>query len=61
MNSLFALLILVLDIIAILDILKSSMTTDRKALWIVLVLILPVIGMALYFILVQKKLLSKAL
>jgi hypothetical protein len=60
MSGLFALLILVLDFIAIFDILKSSMGTDRKALWIVLVLVLPVIGMALYFILVQKKWLSRA-
>jgi len=61
MNGLFAIVILILDIIAILDILKSSMSTDKKALWIVLVLVLPVIGMALYFLLVQKKWLSKAL
>ncbi|GEM_PF-492212 len=48
-------LVLVLDISAIVDILKSSADTANKALWIVLILILPVIGMVLYFLIVKKK------
>jgi len=54
MSELLSLAILVLDIVAIVDILKSSMGTDRKALWIILVIILPVIGMVLYFVLNKK-------
>ncbi len=54
MGSLLGLLILVLDIIAIVDALKSSMDTGKKALWIILILLLPVIGMVLYFLLSKK-------
>ena len=55
MGGIIALVVLVLDIIAILDVLKSSMDTGKKALWIVLILVLPVIGMAIYFLIGQKK------
>ena len=55
MGGIVALVVLVLDVIAVLDVLKSSMDTTKKALWIVLVLVLPVIGMAIYFLIGQKK------
>jgi len=55
MSPLLGLAVLVLDIIAIVDCLKSSDSTGKKLLWILLVLILPVIGMILYFLLGKKK------
>ena len=55
MGGIVALVVLVLDVIAVLDVLKSSMDTTKKALWIVLILVLPVIGMAIYFLIGQKK------
>lgn len=54
MGGILGLLILVLDIVAIVDVLKSSMDTGKKALWILLILILPVVGMALYFLIGKK-------
>jgi hypothetical protein len=50
MYSLLGLVILVLDIIAIVSILKSGADTGTKLLWVILVILLPVIGMALYFL-----------
>ena len=50
MYSLLGLIILVLDIIAIVNILKSGADTGTKLLWVVLVILLPVIGMVLYFL-----------
>jgi len=55
MGALIGVVILVLDIVAIVDAVKSSMDTGKKALWIILVLILPVIGMVLYFLIGKKK------
>ena len=52
--GILGLLILVLDIIAIVDVLKSSMDTGKRALWIILILVLPVIGMVLYFLIGKK-------
>ena len=54
MGGALGLLILVLDIIAIVDVLKSSMDTGKKALWFILILILPVVGMVLYFLIGKK-------
>lgn len=47
----FGLLILIADIWAILNIVQSKAGTGRKALWIVLVLLLPVLGLILWFLL----------
>ena len=55
MGALIGLAVLVLDIIAIVDAVKSSMDTGKKALWIIVVLVLPVIGMVLYFLVGKKK------
>ncbi len=54
MIGIVALIVLVLDIIALVDILKSSADTGNKALWVILILILPVIGMVLYFLIGKK-------
>ena len=55
MGALLSLVVLVLDIIAIVDCVKSSMETGKKILWIVLILIIPVVGMVLYFLLGKKQ------
>ncbi len=55
MGGLIGLVVLVLDVIAILDVLKSVSDTTKKALWIVAILLLPVIGLVLYFLIGKKK------
>ena len=49
LSSILGLLILALDIWAILNIVQSSENTANKALWIVLVLLLPVLGLAIWY------------
>ena len=44
------LIVTVLDVIAIVSILKSSADSGTKLLWCVLVILLPVLGMILYFV-----------
>ena len=48
-NTIIGLLILIADIWAILNIVQSSETTGMKALWVVLVLVLPVVGLVLWY------------
>jgi len=55
MKGLLGLIVLVLDIVAIIDAVKSSMATSKKALWIILILIFPLVGVVLYFLLGKKK------
>jgi hypothetical protein len=49
MFRLLGVLVFVLDIIAIVSILKSSADTGSKILWMLLVILLPFLGMILYF------------
>lgn len=55
MNGLIGLVILILDIVAILDVFKSGFSGGKKVLWILVILLLPVIGMILYFLIGKKK------
>lgn len=49
--SLASVLILILDIWAIASILMGSSPVERKLLWIVVIVLLPLIGLILYFLL----------
>ena len=48
--SLVGAVILLLDIFAIVSVLLGSSEVMRKLLWIVLILLLPIVGMVLYFL-----------
>jgi hypothetical protein len=43
-------LVTVLDVIAIVSVLKSGADSGTKLLWIVVVVLLPLLGMILYFL-----------
>jgi hypothetical protein len=47
-------LILVLDIIVIVDIVKSNKDTEKKVLWIAIVFFLPVLGPILWYVVGKK-------
>jgi hypothetical protein len=50
-GGILGLLILIADVWAIVNIVQSGATTGKKVLWIVLVLVLPVLGLILWFLL----------
>jgi len=50
-NGLWGLLILIGDIWAIINILQSSATSGKKLLWVVVVVLLPLLGLILWFFL----------
>ena len=54
MQTLIGLVILILDVLAVLQVLKSSWDGGKKALWIVLIILLPVIGLILYYLIGKK-------
>jgi hypothetical protein len=49
------LIILVLDVYAIVQVFSSSASTGSKVLWTVLILLLPIVGVILWFLLGPKK------
>ena len=51
LSGIFGLLILIADVWAIVSIAQSGASTGNKVLWIVLVLLLPVLGLILWFLL----------
>ena len=50
-NGLWALLVLAADIWAIINILQSSASNEKKLLWIIVVVLLPLLGFILWFFL----------
>jgi Phospholipase_D-nuclease N-terminal len=49
-NSLWGILVLVADIWAIVNIFQSGASTERKVLWTVLVILLPVLGFIVWLV-----------
>ena len=54
MRELISFIILVIDIVVIVDIIKSSKDTEKKILWIIAVVFLPVLGPILYYVIGKK-------
>jgi phospholipase D-like protein len=48
--SFVSLVILVLDVIALVSLLKSGADAPTKILWVLLIVLLPLLGMVLYFL-----------
>lgn len=55
MGRLLSFLILVIDIIVIIDIVRSNKDTEKKVLWIIAVVFLPVLGPILYYFLGNRR------
>lgn len=49
-GGIFGLIILLLDIWAIVSVVRSDAATGKKVLWVLLILILPVLGLILWAI-----------
>ena len=50
-NGIWGLLVLIADVWAVLNIAQSSASNEKKALWIVLVVVLPLVGVILWYFL----------
>jgi hypothetical protein len=50
MSRLISLLVLILDIVVVMDILKSNKDTEKKILWIIVVVFLPLLGPIIYYL-----------
>lgn len=50
MGRLLGLIILIIDVLVVIDIIKSNKDTEKKILWVIAVVFLPILGPVLYFI-----------
>ncbi len=55
MEKLIYLVILIIDVIVIIEVVKSNKDTGKKVLWIIAVLFLPILGPLLYYFLGRGK------
>lgn len=55
MGRFISLLILIIDIVAIADIVKSHKDTEKKVLWIIAVVFLPLLGPILWYFLGKNR------
>ncbi len=55
MEAIFGIIILVLDIYAIIQIFGSSASTGSKILWTLLILLLPLVGLILWYFFGPKR------
>jgi len=55
MGRLISFMILVIDIVVIVDIVKSNKDTEKKILWIIAVVFLPLLGPVLYYFIGKNK------
>ena len=53
-KGIFGVLVLIADVYAILQIMQSGASTGKKTLWIVLVILLPLVGFVLWYLLGPK-------
>lgn len=54
-GGLLGLIILILDIYAIIKTIESNAGTGKKVLWVVVILLLPILGLILWFLLGPSK------
>lgn len=54
MSRLLYLIVLVIDVIIILDILRSNKDMEKKILWTIAVIFLPVLGPVLYYVMGRR-------
>ncbi len=54
MSRLIYLVVLVVDVIVILDILRSSKDMEKKVLWTIAVIFLPIFGPVLYYVMGRR-------
>jgi hypothetical protein len=54
MGALISIIILIIDVVVIFDIVRSNKDTEKKVLWIIAVIFLPVLGPILYYFIGKK-------
>ena len=54
MGRLISIIILIIDVVVILDIIRGNKDTEKKVLWIIAVVFLPILGPILYYLIGKK-------
>ena len=49
-SGLFGLIVLILDVFAIIKVMNSGATTGTKVIWTVIILLLPIVGLIVWYL-----------
>ncbi len=55
MNFILCLIVIILDIMALADVLQSKKDSTEKLVWVIVILLMPLIGMVLYYVIGKKQ------
>lgn len=55
MGRFISLIILIIDVVVILDIVNSDKDTEKKVLWTIAVIFLPILGPLLYYFIGRRR------
>lgn len=54
MGRLGTILIIVIDVLAVMDVLRSDRETERKVIWILIIIVLPLLGPLSWYLVSRK-------
>ena len=54
MKGIIWIIVFIIDVVVILDIIRSNKDMEKKVLWIIAVLFLPILGPILYYVIGKK-------
>ena len=54
MGRLFYLLVLIIDVVVVIDIIRGNKDMEKKVLWIIAVIFLPILGPILYYVIGKR-------
>ena len=54
MGRIWAILVLVIDVLAILDVIKSDRELEKKILWIAIIILVPLFGAVIWYVVSRR-------
>lgn len=54
MKALLSIATLILWVVALMDVFKSSMEKNKKILWALVIIVIPIVGAIVYFVVAKK-------
>jgi hypothetical protein len=54
MGRIWTILVLVIDVLAVLDVLKSDRELEKKILWIAIIILVPLLGALIWYVVSRK-------
>ena len=54
MSRIWGIIVIIIDVLAVLDVLKSNKETEKKILWIAIIILVPLFGAVMWYVVSRK-------